>query len=311
MEDIMADVLSLEGIYKRLSGREILKNVSFTVKQGDIFGFLGPNGAGKTTTIRIALGILQPTAGTVSILGQNVSLTEARKNIGFVLEMDGLYDNLTADTNLHYYAEIYGIDNPRETVANALKLVHLSDRASDKVGAYSKGMRQRLALARAFLHDPQVLILDEPTSGVDPSGQIEMRELILDKAHNGGKTFFLSSHNLDEVQRICNRIALINHGEIKLCGDREALQHKAGKGKIIIETLQVVPETTVGQIRNISGIDIESQIDKKLVLNLRNGNDTSTIVSFLVDQGVKIEEVKHVESSLEDIYTNILKEVER
>lgn len=305
----MADALTLEGIYKRLNGRQILQNVSFTVQQGDIFGFLGPNGAGKTTTIRIALGILLPTAGKASIFGCDVSLAEARKKIGFVLEMDGLYDNLTANTNLSYYAEIYGINNSRKTIARALESVHLADRAKDKVSTYSKGMRQRLALARAFLHDPQVLILDEPTSGVDPSGQIEMRELILDKARNDGKTFLLSSHNLDEVQRICNRIAFINHGEIKLCGERAALQHKAGKGKIIVETLQPVPETVVDQLKNIPGIEVENQINKTLVLALRNGNDASTIASFLMDQGVKIDELKHLENSLEDIYTNILKEV--
>ena len=304
------DAIALEGVRKLLGGREILKDVGLVVKPGDIFGFLGPNGAGKTTAIRIILGILQPTTGRALIFGQDVNRPEVRKKVGFVLEMDGLYDGLSARANLHYYAQIYGIVRPNETVDNVLRLVELTDRAEDKVGTFSKGMRQRLALARAFIHDPEVLVLDEPTSGVDPTGQMGIRQLIMDKARHEGRTFFLSSHNLDEVQRICNRIALINGGQIKLCGDRDRLQHERGNGKVTIETSQKVPERVVDDIRSIQGVKVESQLDRTLNLILNNGTGTSEVLQALLERGVMVEEARHTETSLEEIYTSILKEVE-
>ena len=238
----MRDIIRLEGVSKQLGKREILRDVSFTVKQGDIFGYLGPNGAGKTTTIRILLGLLQLTSGKATILGEDVSRDEARRKVGFVLESDGLYDNKTAEENLWYYARIYGMAKPAERIDRILNLVELRDRAKDKVGTYSKGMRQRLALARAMTHNPELLVLDDPTAGVDPSGQIEVREVILNMAHKEERTIFLSSHNLDEVQRICNRIALIDRGEIKLYGELEQLQREMSGNEVEIETTEAITE---------------------------------------------------------------------
>ena len=303
----MNSAIVLESINKRLGTRDVLRNVSFSVERGDIFGFLGPNGAGKTTTIRIILGLLTPSSGQARVLGQDISQHQTRQKLGFLLEADGLYDNATAYSNLNYYAQIYGIAKPAESIAGVLRSVDLSDRAKDRVSAYSKGMRQRLAFARALLHDPELLVLDEPTAGVDPTGQIEMRQLVLDEVHKRGKTVFLSSHNLDEVQRICNRIALIDKGEIKLYGDREKLQRQAGKGRVIVETSDVVSEETISALKRFPKLTIERQSDTKLILSPSNGTGVSDIVSFLTERGVKIEEVKHSEASLEDIYASILK----
>jgi len=192
----MNDIISLEHVNKAIGKRQILQDVTLSVHQGDIFGYLGPNGAGKTTTIRIILGLLSATSGKVSLLGQDVQVDKVRKKIGFVLEADGLYDNLTAYENLLYYANLYDIPQPAQIVDKVLKQVGLADRAKDKVATYSKGMRQRLALARAIAPDPEVLVLDEPTAGVDPTGQIEIRQLMLDMIHKEHKTILLSSHNL-------------------------------------------------------------------------------------------------------------------
>ncbi len=307
----MDSVITLERISKQLGGRDILKDVSFAVTQGDIFGYLGPNGAGKTTTIRIFLGLLQATSGKASILGQDVSSDEIRKRIGFVLESDGLYDNMSAYENVAYFARIYGVSQPTERIEKVLGLVGLSDRAKDKVGIYSKGMRQRLALARAMVHDPDILILDEPTAGVDPSGQIEVRQIILDMAHEKGKTIFLSSHNLDEVQRICNRIALIHRGEIKLYGERDKLQREMGKGKVMVETAETIAESLLAELRDLPEVSIQNQTNRTLILSLGEGVDTSDIVSFLMQRGVRIEQVKRMEASLEEIYIAILKEAEQ
>ncbi len=306
----MDNAIVLERVNKQLGNRHVLRDVSLIVDRGDIFGFLGPNGAGKTTTIRVILGLLPPTSGRVSVLGQEIGLPQTRQRLGFVLEADGLYENATAYTNLSYYAKIYGVDNPENAIAAVLRSAGLADRARDKVSAYSKGMRQRLAFARALLHNPELLVLDEPTAGVDPTGQIEMRQLFLDEVRQQGKTIFLSSHNLDEVQRICNRIALINQGEIKLCGDRESLQRQAGKGKVIIETAADVSAAVIAELTSLPKLTVESQMDKTLVLSLSNGTNVSDIVGFLSERGVRIEGVRHSEASLEDVYASILKEGE-
>ena len=208
----MNSVISIENVKKTLGNREVLKGISFTVEMGDIFGYLGPNGAGKTTTIRILLGLLQADSGNLSILGQDINISETRRKIGFVLDSDGLYDNMTARENLEFYSRIYGLNNAKERIDKLLDMVKLADRSEDRVHTYSRGMRQRLALARSMVHDPEVMVLDEPTSGVDPSGQIEIRQIMLNMARKENKTIILSSHNLDEVQRICNRIAIIDRG---------------------------------------------------------------------------------------------------
>ncbi len=304
------DAIRLEAISKQLGEREVLREVSFTVKQGDVFGYLGPNGAGKTTTIRILLGLLQPTSGKATILGEDVSRDEARRKVGFVLESDGLYDNKTAEENLWYYARIYGMAEPAERIDKILHLVELRDRARDKVGTYSKGMRQRLALARAMTHNPELLVLDEPTAGVDPSGQIELREVILNMAHKEGKTIFLSSHNLDEVQRVCNHIALIDRGEIKLYGELEQLQREMSGNEVEIETAEAIAEPLFTELKGLSHLGLRERKDRVLTFVPQEGVRIPDIVSLLVGRGVEIEGVNKKEASLEEIYSAILKEVE-
>ena len=306
----MNDAIRLEGLSKQLGEREVLRGVSFIAKQGDVFGYLGPNGAGKTTTIRILLGLLQPTSGKAAILGEDVSRDEARRKVGFVLESDGLYDNKTAEENLWYYARIYGMAEPAERIDRILDLVELRDRARDKVGTYSKGMRQRLALARAMTHDPELLVLDEPTAGVDPSCQIEVREVILNMAHKEGKTIFLSSHNLDEVQRVCNRIALIDRGEIKLYGELEQLQRERSGNEVEIETTEAIAEPLLAELKSLSHLGLQERKDKVLTFVPQEGVRVPDIVGLLVSRGVGIEGVNKKEASLEEIYSSILKEVE-
>ena len=306
----MSDIIRFEGISKQLGEREILRDVSFTVKQGDIFGYLGPNGAGKTTTIRILLGLLKPNSGRAYILGQDVSKDEARRKVGFVLESDGLYENKTAEENLGYYARIYGVAELAERIDRTLDLVGLQDRGKDKIGTYSKGMRQRLALARAMIHDSELLVLDEPTAGVDPSGQIEMREVILNMAYKERKTIFLSSHNLDEVQRICNRVALIDRGEIKLCGELEQLQREMSGNEVEIETTEAITESLFAELKSLSHFGLRGRKNKTLTFVPPEGVRGADIVSLLVKRGVEIEGVSKKEASLEEIYSAILKEVE-
>ncbi len=306
----MNSVISIENIKKTLGSREILKGISFTVGKGDIFGYLGPNGAGKTTTIRILLGLFQANSGKLDILGQDINLSQIRRKIGFILDSDGLYENMTAEENMIYYSQIYGLSKTGERIHELLSMMDLEDRSKDKVGTYSRGMRQRLALARSLVHDPEVLILDEPTAGVDPSGQIEIRQIMLDIVRKENKTIFLSSHNLDEVQRICNRIALIDRGEIKLYGELENLRKKMGSGGVVIKTVQNIPESLLTELKSLSYLGFKEKKERTLIFSPREGTEISDIIGFLSGRGVKIEEAVKKEASLEEIYAAILKEVE-
>ena len=307
---MMTSSIQLEHLSKRLGSREVLKEVSFNVEPGDIFGYLGPNGAGKTTTIRILLGLLTPTSGHAYILGQDVAKDETRKRVGFVLEADGLYDNMTGMQNMLFFARLYGIPAGGARIQDTLKLVGMSERANDRVSSYSRGMRQRLALARSLVHNPDVLILDEPTSGIDPSGQIEIRQIILDMAHKEGKTILLSSHNLDEIQRIATRIALINRGEIRLCGELDELQRKMSRREVVIKTDTVVPDRIISEIEKLQGITIRTRNHRTITLILSDGATVAPAVALLSQRGVGVEEVRNELTSLEEIYTSILRESE-
>jgi ABC-2 type transport system ATP-binding protein len=306
----MNEVISLEKVSKILGMRKILNEVTLAVEKGDIFGYLGPNGAGKTTTIRIILGLMQPSSGKAAILGQDAANDKIREKVGFILESDGLYDNMNAFDNLDYYARLYELGSVPDRIEKAVKTVGLADRLYDKVSSFSKGMRQRLALARALVPNPEVLVLDEPTSGVDPSGQIEIREIMLDMAHKQGKTILLSSHNLDEVQRICNRIALIQSGEIKLYGELDELQRRMSSGESIIETADDLDATTLTELQKFPDIKVKSYQDRRLVFSTGAQLDVSTVVSLLAARGVRIRQVKQQEASLEEMYTAIMKETE-
>jgi ABC-2 type transport system ATP-binding protein len=305
----MENVINLENISKKLKQRQILRNVTLSVMEGDIFGYLGPNGAGKTTTIRIILGLMRADSGQATLLGRSVDQDSIREKVGFVLENDGLYDNLTAYDNLAFYGQLYSIANLSENIQKAVRIAGLTSRINDKVGAYSKGMRQRLSLARALVPNPTVLVLDEPTSGVDPSGQIEIREIMLEMVQKQRKTILLSSHNLDEVQRICNRIALIHQGQIALYGELEKLQQQMSRDEATIETAAALDPALVAELQKLPGLVIRQQKDRLLTFS-PGATDVASVVTLLAARGAKIEQVKKKEATLEEMYTAILKEAE-
>jgi len=308
----MAVAIHIYNTRKTIGTREILKGINFDVETGDIFGYLGPNGAGKTTTIRILLGLLRADSGELNIFGQNIGSSVIRMKIGFALDPDGLYDTMTARENLQYYADIYDVPGKGSQIDKVLELAGLADRSYDRVSTYSKGMRQRLSLARSMVHNPEVLILDEPTSGVDPTGQIEIRKILLNIAHAEKKTVLLSSHNLDEVQRICNRIALIDRGEIKLYGQLEDLRQKMGRSGIIVEVSSGISDTVLDELKIQAKLGFRRLSETSFIFEDREGStEVSDIISFLSGHGVKIEQICRHEASLEDLYSTILKEVEQ
>jgi ABC-2 type transport system ATP-binding protein len=206
--------LSTHSLSKSYGDRPAVKDLTLDVHGGEILGFLGPNGAGKTTTIRMALGLIRPTAGRVEILGEDIAHHAARvlPRVGALVESPALYLYMSGRDNLRAFASVLG-GVPNTRLDEVLELVDLTGRQRDRVGSYSMGMKQRLGVATALLHDPELLMLDEPANGLDPAGIVEMRDLLRRLAVQG-KTVFISSHVLGEVQQICDRVAIINHGEL-------------------------------------------------------------------------------------------------
>ncbi len=197
----------------------VLDDVSFSVERGEIFGFVGPNGAGKTTTLKILMGLIRPTSGTVSILGHDVGETEFRRHVGFLPEAPYFYDYLTGREFLAFYAKVCGVATSKraERIATLLEWVGLEGAASARLRTYSKGMLQRIGIAQALVHDPEVVFLDEPMSGLDPIGRKEIRDLIL-RLHAEGKTVFMNTHILSDVEMLCDRVAIIVRGSDPLRG---------------------------------------------------------------------------------------------
>jgi len=220
-------VLQAIGLRKCYGALVAVDNVSFTVNKGDIFGFLGPNGAGKSTTLRMVLGLIQPTAGEVLIFNNPLSKSRAAimSRIGAIVEKPDLYGYLTAYDNLRILGRLAGAEVGKERILQVLELVGLKDRAYSKVKTYSQGMKQRLGIGQALLHDPELILLDEPTNGLDPQGMVEIRELIKKLSNDHKKTILLSSHILNEVEMIATRMVIISKGKVAVEGNvKELLQ---------------------------------------------------------------------------------------
>jgi len=305
-------MIEVQSLTKKFNGRTVLNEISFQVKEGEIFGYLGPNGAGKTTTMRIILGLLKPTAGKALVWGQNLGENEGlRRRIGVLLEHDGLYERISAYENLDYYAQLYGVSNRVEKIENLLEFTGLSDRKDDKVGKFSKGMKRKLALARAIIHDPDVLFLDEPSAGLDPEAQKMVRDLILRLSGEERMTVFLNSHDLDEVQRICSKIAILQRGEIKAYDTVDNLRARYTKPTVEIalsDGREV--EKALNLLNSLNYISECKRHNDGITVTLTESEMSSTLLSFLVEQGLKVEEIKRVTKSLEDIYLEIVRREE-
>jgi len=303
-------MIEIQNLTKTFNGKAVLKDISFKLKEGEIFGYLGPNGAGKTTTMRIILRLLNPTSGNAFVLGQNLGENEKLRNkVGVLLENDGVYDKLSAYENLDYYAQLYGLSDGVERkrrIGELLEFVGLSDRKNDKVGEFSKGMRRKLALARAIAHEPEVLFLDEPSSGLDPEAQIMVRELILQLSAEMGVTIFLNSHDLDEVQRICSKIAILQSGEIKAHDTVKNLRDKLGKPRVEITLSDSRDAEKALNILNSLDFVSDCERDDSRITAVIRDEKSSTILSVLMKNGIVVEEIKRVTKSLEDVYLDIV-----
>jgi ABC-2 type transport system ATP-binding protein len=292
---------------KVIGTKKILDNINFEVRKGNIFGYLGPNGAGKTTTIRIAMGLMKPSGGSLHIFGSDIGNNgHLRQRVGILTENSGLYGNLSAIDNLKYFGLLYSVKNIEEKAGNLIKLVGLSEYTHQKAGTFSTGMKRKLSLAKSIINDPEVLFLDEPTAGLDPESQKLVRELILDLAVNRKITIFLTSHNLDEVQRICTHICILNRGKVVVNDSLNNLQAKYSKPafgiKLSSRELAKKSSEIIMEANMASKVEIiEDSIN---IIDAKVG--TNKLIRVLVENDIEVIEAARLSSSLEDIYLNII-----
>ncbi|WP_276955053.1 ABC transporter ATP-binding protein [Allomeiothermus silvanus] len=293
-------VILTQGLTRRFGEVLAVDGLSLAVYRGEVFGFLGHNGAGKTTTVRLLNGVLSPSGGSAKVLGLS-PLKDGpalRARTGVLTETPSLDERLSAQENLEIYGQLYGLRRA-EAVRRAGELLEqfgLAERAKERVGGYSKGMKQRLALARVLLHRPELLFLDEPTSGLDPVAAREVHELIR-RLHGEGRTVFLTTHNLAEAQALCQRVAVLEHGKLRAIGTLEELARQFGGGRLVLEVVPTDASKALEVLRNAhhqgNGMIIVPGVARAQVPGL---------VGSLVRAGVGIYKVALEEPSLEDVY---------
>ncbi len=315
------EVRDLRRIFKTTIGvvRRKIKEVvavdgiTFDVNRGELFGLLGPNGAGKTTTIKMLTTLLIPTCGTVKILGYDVvdQANAIRARIGFIFGGErGLYWRLSGIDNLRYFASLYHVDPAvtKKRIPQLLELVGLSDRGEEKVEGYSRGMKQRLHIARTLLHDPEILFLDEPTMGLDPVGGREIRQVIRN-LQSEKKTILLTTHYMFEADALCERVAVIDRGRIVALDTPEALKHVVRDLAVIEIEVFGVPEKILNQIRKLPFVDTVSveDLDQKQMLLVQSAKGPEAVPPLLASlDSVRVGKVSVREPTLEDAYVRLV-----
>ncbi len=310
----MADkemMIEVSGLTKKFSTVTAVENLSFSVSAGEVFGLLGPNGAGKTTTIRMLSALIGPTSGRAQVAGFEIGKNDqgVRRSIGILTESPGLYDGLSAERNMMFYARMYDVVEGQAQVEKYLRMLGLWDRRHELVSQFSKGMRQKLAIARALLHEPAILFLDEPTSGLDP----EMARLVrgfIDELRSQGRTIVLTTHNLDVADRLCDRVGVIRSSLLTLDTPR-ALRAKLF-GRSVVFHLGGDAEPFAASLAALPFVQEIQSVENRLVVQLDDPETHNPeMIRLLVGEGAKIQFVGEIRRSLEDIYLQIMKSVEK
>ncbi len=286
-------------------------NLDLTIEEGVLTSIIGPNGAGKTTTIRLLLGLLEPTKGLAEVLGLDTQ-TQAdsiRLQCGALLEHNGLYERLSAEDNLQFYGKLWQIPIPDRQARIEELLTHLNlwERRKEPVINWSRGMKQKLAMARALLHRPALLFLDEPTAGLDPAAAAKLRDDLADLVEQEGVTVFLNTHNLAEAERLCHRIGIVRQGKLLADGAPGELRAQAGKPRLTIVGKGFSPQVIQQLLDRAEVISADLQ-DHHLTIQLADGVESAALVSLLVGSGAQVEEVIKTHSSLEDVFLNLVNE---
>ena len=298
----MSVVIEANGLGKQFGKLRAVDGLYLCVEQGDVFGFLGPNGAGKSTTIRMMLGLVKPLAGSVRLFGHNVwtDKIKALSKVGALVESPTFYKYLTGRQNLWIFAKLSGHDK-REAIALALERVGLTDRADDKVKAYSHGMKQRLGIACAIVGEPELVVLDEPTNGLDPQGMKDVRELVKKLSEEHGMTVFLSSHLLHEVEQVCTKVAIIHQGKKAASGNVIDLLSNRGKVKINVDR----GKEAAGALDGLDFVKVSEVGFDWLSLEVKDGS-VAEVNKRLVMSGFDVSAIVPHTASLEEFYFSLV-----
>jgi ABC-2 type transport system ATP-binding protein len=316
----MSAIIEIVDLSKQYSGqgsRKAIDHLSLNIEEGDIFGFVGPNGAGKTSTIRIIATLLQATSGDIRVAGYSVrtQLRQVRKSIGYMPDFFGVYNDMLVWEYLDFFGACYNIPTDQRTrlIKDLLELVDLTHRHDDPVEGLSRGMKQRLSLARTLIHDPQVLILDEPASGLDPRARVEIRQLLVELARMG-KTIFFSTHILADVAEICTRVGIIEAGKLVAAGPLEDLQQMLMPHRKVQITILAQPEEALTTLKSVPGLlsvtELHSNGEPRSRFEIEfNGDDQalSGILATLVSQGIPVLHFSEDSRDLEAVFMRATK----
>lgn len=300
-------MINTKGLTRRFGDVAAVEDLRLEVEKGEVFGFLGPNGAGKTTTIRMLAALIAPTSGEATVAGLRIGQEnrEIRQHVGVLTETPGLYKRLSAIDNLLFFAKLYEVSEPQKQAERYLRLFELWNRRDDLAGTLSKGMRQKLAIARAMLHEPQILFLDEPTAGLDPEAAKVVRNLI-ETLRTRERTIFLCTHNLDEADRLCDRVALFNTRLVAIGRPQELKERLYGRRTVIH---LVNPAPGIEESVDLPFVKKIERVDNTLVVSLSNPEEENPLlVSQLVELGAKIQYVNELRVSLEDLYLDLMED---
>ncbi len=300
-------MIHIENLTKKFGDVTAVEGLSLDIKEGEVFGFLGPNGAGKTTTVRMLTALIGPSAGKAVVNGFEVGRqdTEIRRTVGLLTETPGMYDNLSAEYNLRIYAELYEVKDVPGQVEKYLRMLGLWERRGDPAGTFSKGMKQKLAIARAMIHEPHLLFLDEPTSGLDPEAAHLVRDFIAE-LRKEGRTIFLCTHNLDEADRLCDRIGVFK-SRLLVVDTPEKLRQSLFGRKVVFH-LREAGDGLAGALRKMPFVQEARVVENKIVVTLDDPESRNPdIVRALVAGGADIRFVGELRHSLEDVYLQLVK----
>jgi ABC-2 type transport system ATP-binding protein len=304
-------MIAARNLTRLFNSTTAVEGLTFEVMKGEVVGLLGPNGAGKTTTVRMLSCLIAPTAGEAAISGYRVGHhnDKIRRLIGVLTEVPGLYENLTARRNLEFFAALHGVKSPEIPVRKYLSMLGLWERRDERVSGFSKGMKQKLAIARALVHEPKVLFLDEPTSGLDPEMTRVVRDFI-DQLHEEGRTILICTHNLDEAERLCDRVAVIRSRLVAI--DRPAALRANLFGRQVEVRMGRLDERLVSAVRELSFVRAVSVEDSIILVSLDDPiNQNPILIRELVGAGGEVVFVKEREHSLEDVYLELIAREQR
>jgi ABC-2 type transport system ATP-binding protein len=300
-------MIRTENLTKRFKETLAVDGLNLDIREGEVFGFLGPNGAGKTTTVRMLTSLIGPTSGAATVAGFPIGQrnTDIRRNVGVLTETPGMYDNLSAEYNLRIFADLYEVRDAAGQVDKYLKMLGLYDRRLDSAGTFSKGMKQKLAIARAVLHEPKIVFLDEPTAALDPEAAHLVRDFIAE-LKKGGRTIFLCTHNLDEADRLCDRIGVFKTRLLMV--DTPSNLRASIFGRKVVFHLRAADEKMVQALQALPFLREVRLVDNKLVVTLENPEaHNPEIVRLLVGMGADIQFVGELRHSLEEVYLQLVK----